>query len=83
MRILILGGGAVGTLVARRLIREKNEVVIVEGSEERCVELEGILDAKIIRGSASSIRVLKKAGLGDAEMLIAVPTATRPTSWGV
>ena len=35
MRILILGGGAVGALVARRLIREKNEVVIVEGSEER------------------------------------------------
>ena len=72
MRILILGGGAVGTLVARRLIREKNEVIIVEGSEERCVELEEILDAKIIRGSASSIRVLKKAGLGEAEMLIAV-----------
>ena len=75
MRILILGGGAVGALVARRLIREKNEVVIVEGSEERCVELEEILDAKIIRGSASSIRVLKKAGLGDAEMLIAVTSS--------
>ena len=72
MRILILGGGAVGALVARRLIREKNEVVIVEGSEERCSELEEILDAKIIQGSASSIRVLKRAGLDDAEMLIAV-----------
>ncbi len=72
MRILILGGGAVGTLVARRLIREKNEVIIVEDSEERCVELEEILDAKIIRGSASSIRVMKKAGRGEAELLIAV-----------
>ncbi len=72
MRILILGGGAVGALVARRLTREKNEVVIVESSEERCAELEEILDAKIVRGSASSIRVLKRAGLADAEMLIAV-----------
>ena len=72
MRILILGGGAVGALVARRLTREKNEVVIVESSEERCAELEEILDAKIVRGSASSIRVLKRAGLTDAEMLIAV-----------
>lgn len=72
MRILILGGGAVGALVARRLIREKNEVVIVEESEERCAELEEILDAKIVRGSASSIRALKRAGLDDAEMLIAV-----------
>ena len=72
MRILILGGGAVGALVARRLTREKNEVIIVESSEERCAELEEILDAKIVRGSASSIRVLKRAGLADAEMLIAV-----------
>jgi trk system potassium uptake protein TrkA len=72
MRIVILGGGAVGALVSRRLIREKNEVVIVEESEERCAELEEILDAKIVRGSASSIRVLKRAGLADAEMLIAV-----------
>ncbi len=72
MRILILGGGAVGALVARRLTREKNEVIIVESSEERCAELEEILDAKIVRGSASSIRVLKRAGLAEAEMLIAV-----------
>ena len=72
MRILILGGGAVGTLVARRLIREKNEVVVVEGSEERCTELEEILDARIVLGNASSIRTLQRAGLGDAEMLIAV-----------
>ena len=30
MRIIVLGGGAVGTMVARRLARERNEVVIVE-----------------------------------------------------
>ena len=72
MRILILGGGAVGASVARRLIREKNEIVIVEGSEEQCVQLEETLDAKIVQGSASSIRTLQRAGLSDADMLIAV-----------
>ena len=72
MRILILGGGAVGTLVARRLIREKNEVVVVEADPERCDELEEILDAKIIQGQANSIQTLERAGLDDAEMLIAV-----------
>ena len=72
MRILILGGGAVGALVARRLIGEKNEVVIVEKDEERCLHLEETLDAKIIPGSASSIHTLQRAGLGEAEMLIAV-----------
>ncbi|MDA2925913.1 Trk system potassium transporter TrkA [Acidobacteria bacterium AH-259-G07] len=72
MRILILGGGAVGALVARRLIGEKNEVVIVEKDEERCLHLEETLDAKIIPGNASSIHTLQRAGLGEAEMLIAV-----------
>ena len=72
MRILILGGGAVGALVARRLIRERNEVVIVEERTERCHELEKTLDAKIVQGNAISIRTLKTAGLSNAEMLIAV-----------
>ena len=61
-----------GALVANRLIREKNEVVIVEISEERCAELEETLDAQIVQGSANSIATLEKAGLHQAEMLIAV-----------
>lgn len=72
MRILILGGGAVGSLLAQRLIREKNEVVIVEEDSERCIELEETLDAKIIQGHAGSIHTLQKAGMADVEMLIAV-----------
>ncbi|HXK61658.1 MAG TPA: Trk system potassium transporter TrkA [Acidobacteriota bacterium] len=72
MRILILGGGAVGTLVARRLIGEKNEVTIVEKDEARCVLLQEMLDAKIVQGSASSISALERADLAHAEMLIAV-----------
>lgn len=75
MRILILGGGEVGTLVARRLSREKNEVVMVESSEERCARLEEILDAKIVQGNANSIETLEKAGLREADMLIAVTSS--------
>jgi trk system potassium uptake protein TrkA len=72
MRIVILGGGAVGSSVARRLIREKNEIVIVEENEEQCAQLEDTLDAQIVQGNAASIRTLKRAGLGHAHMLIAV-----------
>lgn len=71
MRILILGGGEVAYLVARRLIREKNEVTIVELNEDRCQFLEESLDAKIVCGSASSIELLEHAGIENAEMLIA------------
>lgn len=72
MRVLILGGGEVGALVAQRLIREKSEVTIVESSEERCARLEEKLDARVVQGQASSVKTLEKAGLKKAEMLIAV-----------
>lgn len=72
MRVLILGGGEVGQLVARRLIREKSEVVIVENDEERCARLEETLDAKIVHGTASSVKTLEKAGVGKSDMVIAV-----------
>jgi trk system potassium uptake protein len=75
MRILILGGGAVGRLVAQRLIREKSEVTIVEADDDRCVELEEDLDARIIQGDAASIKVLERAGLISADMLIAVTSS--------
>jgi trk system potassium uptake protein TrkA len=72
MRILIAGGGEVATHLARRLIREGNEVVIVEEDANRCVRLEETLDAKIVHGSAASVKTLHRAGLREAEMLIAV-----------
>lgn len=75
MRIVVLGGGAVGTMVARRLVQEGNEVVIVEQRRDCCELLEENLDAKIVQGSASSIRVLERAGIREAEMLIAVTSS--------
>ena len=75
MKILIAGGGQVAALIARRLIREGNEVIIIEQDQERCVQLQELLDAKIVRGSATSILNLRKADIADTEMLIAVTSS--------
>jgi trk system potassium uptake protein TrkA len=72
MRILIAGGGEVALLIARRLIREGNEIAIVEQDADRCSVLEQNLDAHVVCGSAASIRILDQAGLKKAEMLIAI-----------
>ncbi len=72
MRILVAGGGEVASQLARRLSREGNEIVIVEQDAARCAQLEERLDARIVHGSAASVRTLHQAGLRDAEMLIAV-----------
>jgi trk system potassium uptake protein TrkA len=72
MKILIAGGGQTAALVATRLIREGNEIVIVEQDPERCRQLEESLDAKIVQGNAASIDALRRAGIAEAEMLIAL-----------
>jgi trk system potassium uptake protein TrkA len=72
MRILIAGGGQSAALIASRLIREGNEITIVEKDAARCAHLDETLDAKVVRGSAASIRTLLKAGLDTVQMLIAV-----------
>lgn len=72
MRILITGGGQSAALIASRLIREGNEITIVEKDASRCAHLEETLDAKVVRGSAASIKTLRKAGLKNVQMLIAV-----------
>ncbi len=71
MQVLILGGGAVAYLVARRLIREGNEITIIERDEQRCEDLEGRLDAKVVVGNAASIGTLERAGIDQAQMIIA------------
>ena len=72
MRILIAGGGQSAALIASRLIREGNEITIVEKDAARCAHLDATLDAKVVRGSAASIQTLRKAGLETVQMLIAV-----------
>jgi trk system potassium uptake protein TrkA len=75
MRILIGGGGEVAALIARRLTRERNEIVIVEEDAERCAFLEQTFDIHVVQGSVASIRTLREAGLRRTEMLIAVTNA--------
>ncbi|MCW5977196.1 MAG: Trk system potassium transporter TrkA [Bryobacteraceae bacterium] len=72
MRILIAGGGQVALHTARRLIREGNEVVIVEQDAARCEQLDETLDARVVRGNAASVETMQRAGLREADMLIAV-----------
>ena len=72
MNVLIAGGGQVGALIARRLIREGNAVTIVDPNPERCAELDAQFDARIVRGNAARVLVLREAGIRSAEMVIAV-----------
>jgi trk system potassium uptake protein TrkA len=73
MNILILGAGQVGTTAAYSLAREEaNEVTIVDRDPERLRELQDRLDVRTVVGHAAHPDVLERAGVADADMVIAL-----------
>lgn len=71
MRIFFAGGGQCVEYIARRLIREGHDVVMLEQQEDRCQYLNEKLDARVIMGSAACIADWEKAGLKEADMFMA------------
>ncbi len=72
MNILILGAGQVGSSVAESLSSEANDITLVDMNVSLLEELSDRLDIQTVVGHASHPDVLKRAGISDADMLVAV-----------
>jgi trk system potassium uptake protein len=72
MNIIILGAGQVGSSVAENLASEANDITLVDSNSVLLNDLSDRLDIQTIVGHASHPDVLKKAGISDADMLVAV-----------
>ena len=73
MFVLIVGGGKVGLNTARQLIILGHEIVIVEQRSFRYdVVSDAVGDDRVIFGDGTEIWVLEKAGIGRADMVVAV-----------
>lgn len=72
MNIIILGAGQVGATLAENLVREENDITLIDTRSDRLRELQNRLDISTVTGSAAHPRVLRQAGAENADMLIAV-----------
>lgn len=72
MKIVICGAGQVGVNIARQLAMENNDVTVVDQSSDLVRRVSDTLDAQAVVGHASHPQVLERAGIADADMLIAV-----------
>ncbi len=72
MKIVIIGAGEVGYYLAKRLISEDHEVIIIESEPDRYRRASETLDAIVIPGSGSSIERLRYAEVHNADILLAV-----------
>ena len=63
MYLLIAGGGKVGTNLTRSLLRGGHEVTLIEQSNYRFGRLEAEFEHQVIRGDATEMFVLERAGI--------------------
>jgi trk system potassium uptake protein TrkA len=70
MRVIIVGGGDVGTTLAEVLIKEKHDVILVESDEKRAEELGEKMDALVLHGDASDRKILKDANIQKSGALL-------------
>ena len=72
MKVIVCGAGQVGFNIARQLATERNDVVVIDQSENLVRKVTDRLDVGGVSGYASRPDILREAGAQDADMLIAV-----------
>ena len=72
MYVIIAGAGKVGLNLARELISEHHEVTLIEGYRPRYLHVEEELEHVVQYGDATELWVLERAGIGRADLVIAV-----------
>jgi trk/ktr system potassium uptake protein len=70
--VIIAGAGKVGWNLARELIEKDNEVTLIEGDRRRYLVVEQELEHAVQYGDATELWVLERAGIGRADIVIAV-----------
>ena len=72
MYIIVVGGGRVGYYLAKALLEEGHEVLIVEQNPNVCKTINDELGGICSRGDGCEVTTLVKAGTGRADMFVAV-----------
>ena len=72
MKIIIAGAHAIGTHLARLLSRSREEITLIDESEERLASIGSDCDLLTMLGKPTSLSTLRDAGVADADLFIAV-----------
>jgi len=71
MKILIVGCGKLGMLIAEKLIEEKHNITIVDRNEDVLNDCLETLDALTVKGSGVSFDTLQEADVKNTDIVIA------------
>ncbi|MEM7048647.1 MAG: Trk system potassium transporter TrkA [Acidobacteriota bacterium] len=71
-RYVVMGAGEVGFHLARTLSQEGHHVTVIERDAGHAERIEDQLDALVVVGNGSQVRVLEKAQAEDCDLFLAV-----------
>jgi trk system potassium uptake protein TrkA len=72
MRVVVVGGGKVGSYLVAQLLRAGKSVTVIEADERRAADLAEATKALVIEGDGTAIAVLESANIDRADWLVAV-----------
>lgn len=71
MYVVIMGAGRVGINLASALIKASFDITIIEKDPELCNNASGSLDALVICGNGTDLKILDEANVSDADAFVA------------
>jgi len=72
MNVVILGAGRVGFRLAKQLIEEDKNIVLIEKDPEKARQAADLLDCLVLNEAGNNLITLRKAGTGKADYFIGV-----------
>ncbi len=71
MKIVIIGGGKVGVLLASELANENHDIVIVDNDKEKIKVFSETMDVMTLYGNGALAEIQREAGVDEADLVIA------------
>ncbi len=71
-KIVVVGAGSTGFQLARQLIADNQDVTLIERDADTAKYALNHLDCMVITGTGNDLRLLRQAGIEDAEFFIAL-----------
>lgn len=72
MYVVVAGGGKVGFYLAKTLINEGHEVLVIERDRRKADSINEELGSVVLRGDACEASILSEAGINRADVVVAV-----------
>src|SRR5262249_54148617 len=72
MYAIVAGGGKVGYYLAKELVEQGHEVLVIERDSHQCAVIQEDLGGSVMQGDAAEASVLAEAGTGRADVIVAV-----------